>query len=137
MKSVRNWQIGRIVFHQNNVRLHISLHTWQKLVQLGWDVLPHQPHIHPVLQITTYSGPYGRISLMERTLILWKLVKIIWTVHCPERCQVLGEWNHEATSKMAKSSGTKWNICVWINSCYKYLKIVIDIRLKTAFVPIQ
>ncbi|XP_018366071.1 PREDICTED: histone-lysine N-methyltransferase SETMAR-like [Trachymyrmex cornetzi] len=33
-----------VVFHQHNVRSHISLQSRQKLVQLGWDVLPHPPY---------------------------------------------------------------------------------------------
>ena len=32
------------IFHQDNVRSHISLMTRQKLLQLGWEVLIHPPY---------------------------------------------------------------------------------------------
>ena len=40
----------RIIFHQDNARLHVSLMTSQKLLQLGWEVLIHpsySPDIAP------------------------------------------------------------------------------------------
>ena len=40
----------RIIFHQDNTRLHVYLMTRQKLLQIGWEVLIHllySPDIAP------------------------------------------------------------------------------------------
>ena len=37
-------KISPISFHQNNTRLHASLTTGQKLLQLSWEVLIHPPY---------------------------------------------------------------------------------------------
>ena len=34
----------RIIFHQDNAGLRVSLTTRQKLLQFGWEVLIHLPH---------------------------------------------------------------------------------------------
>ena len=40
----------RIIVHQDNARLNVSLMTRQKLLQLGWEVLIHPPYSYsPVI----------------------------------------------------------------------------------------
>ena len=34
----------KVVFHHDNARPHTSLVTLQKLLELGWDILPHPPY---------------------------------------------------------------------------------------------
>ena len=46
LKKKRPELINRkgVVFHQDNARPHTSLLTRQKLLQLGWDIMPHPPY---------------------------------------------------------------------------------------------
>lgn len=46
LKQKRPELINRkgVVFHQDNARPHTSLLTRQKLLQLGWNILPHPPY---------------------------------------------------------------------------------------------
>jgi len=37
-----------VVFNQDNDRPHVSLTTRQKLLQFGWNVLPHPPYSHDI-----------------------------------------------------------------------------------------
>ncbi|XP_012062516.1 PREDICTED: histone-lysine N-methyltransferase SETMAR-like [Atta cephalotes] len=41
--EIANWK--SVVFHQDNVRPHVSLITRQKLLELSWDVLPHPSYL--------------------------------------------------------------------------------------------
>jgi len=66
------------VVFQDNARPHVSLHTRQKLVQLGWDVLPHPPY-SPDLALSNYHLFRSlQNSLNGKNLdFLWKFVKTI------------------------------------------------------------
>lgn len=105
-----------------NNRSHVSLQTRQKLVWHGWDVLIHSRYLPDLL---TFGLPLisklCQILLNRRTPLHWKPVKTLKQVHLQEIVQILGEWNHEATSKMVKGNGTKKSV---------YKQVVFEIRLK-------
>ncbi|XP_076163893.1 histone-lysine N-methyltransferase SETMAR-like [Ptiloglossa arizonensis] len=52
-RSVQNWLIGRVVFHQDNARPYTSSTTCQKLRELGWEVISH-PLYSPDLAPSDY-----------------------------------------------------------------------------------
>ena len=62
-----------IIFHQDNTRLHVSLMTRQKLLQLDWEVLIHPPYSPDIAPLDLY-----KIPLMEKISIPWKTVKSTW-----------------------------------------------------------
>ena len=63
------------IFHQENIRLHVSLMTRQKLLQFGWEVLIHC--LYSLDISTLYSIHFGlyNIPIMEKISISWKTVK--------------------------------------------------------------
>ena len=67
-----------IVFHQDNARLHISLMTRQKLLQLGWEVLIHPLYSQDIaltdihLFWSLWNFLKGKIS------IPWKTIHSSW-----------------------------------------------------------
>jgi len=96
MKSVWNWQIGRV--SSSIARSHVSLHTRQKLMQLGWDVLSSLAIPSPDLAPSDYHlFRFLQNSLNGKNLDSLEVCKnYLEQLHRSERCQVLGEWNHEA-----------------------------------------
>ena len=67
-----------IIFHQDNARPLVSLKTWQKMLQLDWEVLIHPLYSQTLhFRISIYFGLY-KILLIERISVPWKTVKDTW-----------------------------------------------------------
>ena len=49
-----------VIFHQDNARPHIFLVTRKKLLELGWEMMPHPPY-SPDLAIIIYSVQFKTI----------------------------------------------------------------------------
>jgi len=56
-----------VVFHQDNARPHVSLTTQQKLLQFGWDVLPH-PY-SPDIADFIYLSDFHLFKSLQNSLI--------------------------------------------------------------------
>jgi len=79
-----------VVFHQD-ARSHVTLHTRQKLVQLGWDVLSHPPYSSDLEPSDYHLFRSLQNSLNGKNFDFLKACKKpVLEVHRSERCQVLG-----------------------------------------------
>ena len=69
LKQKRPELINRkgVVFHQDNARPRTSLLTRQKLLQLGWDILPHSPYSPDLAPSDYYLFPFLQNLLDGKT----------------------------------------------------------------------
>ena len=61
-----------VIFHQDNIRPHTSLVTRKKLLDLGWEVMPHPPH-SPDLAPSDYH-----LFLFTSKSFEWKNIRLKW-----------------------------------------------------------
>jgi len=64
-----------VAFHQDNARSHVSLTTRQKLLQFGWDVLPHTPYSYDIAPSDFHFLKSLQNSLIGKNSLLWKIAK--------------------------------------------------------------
>ena len=93
-------------FHQDNARPHTSLVTRKKLLELGWEVMPHPPYSPDLALPDYYLFRSLQNHLNGKTFDSNEVVK-------NELIQFFASKNqtfYEADRKMAKGHQTKWSI---------------------------
>ena len=80
-----------IVFHQDNTRLHVSLMTRQKLLQLGWEVMIHLPYSPDIAPSDFHLFRYLQNSLNGKISIPWKTVKGTWNSSLLKKIKSFGK----------------------------------------------
>ena len=81
----------RIIFHQNNTRLHVSLMTRQKLLQLGWEVLIHLLYSPDIAPSDFHLFQSLQNSLNGKHFHSWKTVKGTWNSSLPKKIKSFGK----------------------------------------------
>ena len=80
-----------IVFHQDNARLHISLMTRQKLLQLGWEGLIHLPYSPDTASSDFHLFQSFQNSLNGKFSIPWKIVRSTWNSFLLKKIKSFGK----------------------------------------------
>ena len=80
-----------IVFHQDNARLHISLMTRQKLLQLGWEGLIHLPYSPDTASSDFHLFQSFQNSLNGKFSIHWKIVRSTWNSFLLKKIKSFGK----------------------------------------------
>ena len=81
----------RIIFHQDNARLHVSFMTRQKLLHLGWEVPIHPPNSPDIAPLDFHLFRSLQNSLNEKISIPWKTVKGTWNSSLLKKIKSLGK----------------------------------------------
>ena len=81
----------RIIFHQDNSRLHVSLMSGQKLLQLGWELLIHLPYSPDIAPSDFHLLKSLQNSLNGKMSIPWKTVKGTWNSSLLKKIKSFGK----------------------------------------------
>ena len=85
----------RIIFHQDNARLHVSLMTRQKLLQLGWELLIHLPHSPDTAPLDFHLFQSLQNSLNGKNFNSLEYCKRHLEEFFAQKDKVWGRWNYE------------------------------------------
>lgn len=77
-----------VVFQHDNARPHTSLVTWQKLLELGWEVLQHPPY-SPYLTPSDYYLFRSLQNFMVKISIMMMISNRAWLTFLPIKTKVL------------------------------------------------
>ena len=80
-----------IIFRQDTARLHVSLMTRPKLLQLGWEVLIHLPYSPDIAPLDFHLFRTLQNSLSRKNSNSWKTVKGIWNSSLLKMIESLGK----------------------------------------------
>ena len=81
----------RILFHQDNASLHVSLKTRQKLLQLGWEVLIHPLYSSDIAPSNFHLFRSLQNSLNEKNFNSLETVKGTWNSSLLKKIKSFGK----------------------------------------------
>ena len=128
------------IFHQDNVRPHVSLMTKQELLQLGWEILIHPLWSSDIAPLDCHLFQSLQNSLNGKKLNSLENYKRHMELFFAQKDKkVLGRWNYEVVWKMAEDSGTKrWIHCsIELLVKTKNVSFIFYLKTKGTFWPTQ
>ena len=99
------------MFHHDNARQHTNLVTRQKLLQHGWDVLPHPPYSPDLAPSDFYLFRSLQNFLNDKTFASEDLIKQHLDKFLAEKDGKFYERYYEVAREMTEGHRTKRLIC--------------------------
>ena len=69
----------QIIFQQDNARPHTSLIIWKKILEFGWDLLPHSPYSPDLAPSDYYLFDFCKTPWVVRSSITMPISNCTWT----------------------------------------------------------